>query len=155
MSNTRRSIIEMVKSGNLAALVDTKEEIEKLEQAKVPGHEGGKCVALPVLKSQQRTNKQVMGNQETMINLLLNGGGGNGGNKDTLRIPTPLGKPIEVPGERIRDATRLIAILALVWLAWHVFQMKQEQQEQREELRSIGLPRVAAVRDKLKEVVDE
>ena len=67
--------------------------------------------------------------------------------KDTLRIPTPLGRPIEVPGARIRDATRLIAILAVIWLAWHVIQMRQEQAEQGRKLKAIAMPRVTALSD--------
>lgn len=147
MSNTRESLIDRIETGNADALVDMGDEIEKLEGVEVPGHESGSCYALPVLKSQQRANKQMMGNQKVTIGLLLNNGGGNGGSgKDVLRIPTPFGK-MEVPGERIRDATRLIAILALIWVAWHVLEMKQEQKQQREELRAIGLPRMARILD--------
>jgi hypothetical protein len=111
-----------------------------------------------VVKTAEAVNKLADDHRTGMHNIqenlaLINGklpeqAASNPRPKDTLRIPTPLGKPVEIPGDRIRDATRLIAICAAIWLAWHVIQMRREQKQQVQQvqdLKAIAMPRMEAL----------
>jgi hypothetical protein len=140
MSGTRENLIKMVKTGNEKALSDMGEEMKKFEGVDVAGHGNGKCYALPVLKSQQRANQQVMDNQETMIDLILNGSGNNPKPGGTLRLATPFGKA-EIPGAYLRDATRFLGVCVLGFLIWFVWDMKRdhaaEQKKTRDEMKKL------------------